>query len=490
MPDTEIRPPSPASSTSSVDVIVGAVFGALTLPLAIVRRAANASAVQAGRAAVTDPLLGIARLVPEPLHAGARISALSARGRREREAVVGVLDALLDDIVPYVIGEVLRRGHLAEHVVRYVDLDQVVASVDLDRAVAGVDINRIASRLDLDAVVGALDVDAVAAHLDVTAVVDRLDLTAIVLHNVDLETVLNAVLAQVDMIALAQEIIEGIGLTRAHPRVNGRDGFRRSWRPDAWYRRGSSDLSPAQRFPDRSSVAVRLPRGPALMTQSAISPIPQEARPYQGLRSGVVTRVAASTIDGLVVCATLLVCYAGVAGFLFPHQSAQLQPSSRRLALHPDLRLRRPGDVPVPVVVEQWQDVWVPGDGPEGGGSTGPHVGLAQGFGACGAVRPDPSGPVLVCGERAQQLIAGPPSGNSCGLRLAAPGRAAPEPAALTGQRVHAFWVTTHPDSRRHHRLLPRLRGRQREPDMADQREPTYESACEQASHSGFQARP
>ena len=53
------------------------------------------------------------------------------------------------------------------------------------------------------------------------------------------------------------------------------------------------------------------------MTEGTASAVPREARPYQGLRSGVVTRAAAGAIDGLIVCAILTVCYAGVAGFLF-----------------------------------------------------------------------------------------------------------------------------------------------------------------------------
>ena len=53
------------------------------------------------------------------------------------------------------------------------------------------------------------------------------------------------------------------------------------------------------------------------MTGGAVSPVPPEARPYQGLRSGVATRVTAGTLDGLVVCAILAACYAGVAGLLF-----------------------------------------------------------------------------------------------------------------------------------------------------------------------------
>ena len=218
MPDTEIRTPSPVTSTSSVDVLVGVVYAALTFPSAIASRTANLSVVQAARGAMAlvEPAVALAAhppRVPERLQAGAWIAAMGAKGMRERQAVVGILDALLDELVPAVLAEVLRRGRVADLVMRYVDLDEVVASVDLDRAIARVDINGLAAGLDLNAIAGALDVDAVAARLDVEAVVDRLDLTAIVLEHVDLEALVNAVLGRVDMIALAQEIIEGIGLT-------------------------------------------------------------------------------------------------------------------------------------------------------------------------------------------------------------------------------------------------------------------------------------
>ncbi len=53
------------------------------------------------------------------------------------------------------------------------------------------------------------------------------------------------------------------------------------------------------------------------MTEGGVSPVPRKARPYQGQRAGLVTRIVASTIDGLVVVATLLVGYAAVAGVLF-----------------------------------------------------------------------------------------------------------------------------------------------------------------------------
>jgi uncharacterized RDD family membrane protein YckC len=52
------------------------------------------------------------------------------------------------------------------------------------------------------------------------------------------------------------------------------------------------------------------------MTEHA-SPLPRQARPYQGRRAGVVTRLAGSAIDAVVVLAVLVAGYLGYAGLLF-----------------------------------------------------------------------------------------------------------------------------------------------------------------------------
>lgn len=45
--------------------------------------------------------------------------------------------------------------------------------------------------------------------------------------------------------------------------------------------------------------------------------VPERARPYQGLRAGVVTRVVASFLDLLVVIGVLVAVYAAIAATLF-----------------------------------------------------------------------------------------------------------------------------------------------------------------------------
>jgi len=52
-------------------------------------------------------------------------------------------------------------------------------------------------------------------------------------------------------------------------------------------------------------------------TPGHVSPIPREARPYQGQTAGIVTRLVAATLDGIVVGIVLACGYAGWCGLLF-----------------------------------------------------------------------------------------------------------------------------------------------------------------------------
>ncbi len=53
------------------------------------------------------------------------------------------------------------------------------------------------------------------------------------------------------------------------------------------------------------------------MTGPEISPVPREARPYQGHSAGLVTRLVANTIDALVVGAMVGAIYLGLVAFTF-----------------------------------------------------------------------------------------------------------------------------------------------------------------------------
>jgi uncharacterized RDD family membrane protein YckC len=51
--------------------------------------------------------------------------------------------------------------------------------------------------------------------------------------------------------------------------------------------------------------------------EETISPVPREARPYQGRHAGLVSRLIANAVDGLTVVAVLAAGYAGLNGLLF-----------------------------------------------------------------------------------------------------------------------------------------------------------------------------
>ena len=53
------------------------------------------------------------------------------------------------------------------------------------------------------------------------------------------------------------------------------------------------------------------------MTQDRISPVPREARAYQGAPAGLVTRMLANTVDTVVVVMVLLAGWAGYNGLRF-----------------------------------------------------------------------------------------------------------------------------------------------------------------------------
>jgi uncharacterized RDD family membrane protein YckC len=53
------------------------------------------------------------------------------------------------------------------------------------------------------------------------------------------------------------------------------------------------------------------------VSEGGVSPLPREARPFQGRRAGIVTRTIAAVIDGAVVAATLAVGYASLVALRF-----------------------------------------------------------------------------------------------------------------------------------------------------------------------------
>lgn len=222
--------PHTGRGTSTGDVLAG-VSSLLLETAGSAARTARPFVGALGRLALHPPLVP-RQLQPAQMLAPVadRLSPVADRGAAQRRALVRAVSGRLDELVPQVLAEVLRRARLTELVVQYVDLDEVVAAVDLDEAAARLDVERVVDRVDVDRVVsradlGAVlaridvdevvrrvDVDAVARRLDLDAVLDRPDFTAMILRHLDLDALVAAFLAHIDMIALAEEVIDGVDL--------------------------------------------------------------------------------------------------------------------------------------------------------------------------------------------------------------------------------------------------------------------------------------
>jgi hypothetical protein len=140
------------------------------------------------------------------------VAALTAQGALLRGRIVADAGEQLDHLLPAVVEAALRRVDLTKIVVDHVDLDRVVTEVDLDAVVRRVDVELVLDRVDVAAVVDRVDVDAVALKLDVARVLDRMDLTELALTRLDWDVLVAAVLAHVDLEAIALDVIESVDL--------------------------------------------------------------------------------------------------------------------------------------------------------------------------------------------------------------------------------------------------------------------------------------
>lgn len=151
-------------------------------------------------------------LVPARYQPATFLAVRAWRGRGARARMRRSLSELLDELVPWVAVEVVRRVDLTDLVTRYVDLNGVVAAVDVDAVAARLDVDAVVRRADLNTAAGLLDVDVVVGRVDIDAVLDRMDLTGVVLERVDLDALVAAVLERVDLVGLAREVIDAIDL--------------------------------------------------------------------------------------------------------------------------------------------------------------------------------------------------------------------------------------------------------------------------------------
>jgi len=231
---------APRAASDAVSGPVEAAVAVVSTGAALARYAFSVTA----RAALdVVPLPRLTRVVrPRSWRARTAREAASARFAAEEQ-----LSALADVLVPWLAREVLSRLDVVDLVREFVDVDRIAAGLDVDAVAARLDVDAVLDRMDLTTVVlqrvdlrpvvsevlalidesditgvieladldraaARLDVDAVARRLDVEAVLDRLDLTTTVLRRVDLRTVVDAALAQIDLIGLAEEVIDGVDL--------------------------------------------------------------------------------------------------------------------------------------------------------------------------------------------------------------------------------------------------------------------------------------
>ncbi len=193
-----------------LDVIVGVSAHAVATAGAVVR-GVRAVAAPIARVALRPPM------VSTSLQPATWLDGLARRGGLHRDELERGLAAVLDQVVPAVVEEVLRRLDLVEIVERHVDLDRIISQVDLDSAVSRVDLDAVVSRVDIDAVASRLDIDAVVTRVDLNEIVrQRVDLDGLV-ATVDLDAVaarldIEAVIDRVDVVGLAMDVIAEIDL--------------------------------------------------------------------------------------------------------------------------------------------------------------------------------------------------------------------------------------------------------------------------------------
>jgi len=158
-----------------LDVAVGTAVAAL-------RATARPRAVLSGLAGSAT---GVARAVAGGLPGGLA-DRLRAGGQEQRAAARTALEMRLRAAVPRLVEAVLDRLDLTELVLRRVDLDRVAQGLDVELVLDRLDLTELVlRRVDLDRVARALDVDAVALRIDLDAIAARLDLIGLAEQVVD-----------------------------------------------------------------------------------------------------------------------------------------------------------------------------------------------------------------------------------------------------------------------------------------------------------------
>ncbi len=137
----------------AVDVAVGIVGGSIGVGLAVLRRVPGQRVLRSR--AVWRPAF-----VPTGLQPATLVTEVARRGARQRARTVEQVEALLDQWLPALVEMVVSRLDLTNLVIRNLDVEGILAAVDVDALV-----QKVLADLDLPAIIressGSLAAEAV-----------------------------------------------------------------------------------------------------------------------------------------------------------------------------------------------------------------------------------------------------------------------------------------------------------------------------------------
>ena len=125
----------------AVDVAVGIVGGSIGVGLAVLRRVPGQRVLRSR--AVWRPAF-----VPTGLQPATLVTEVARRGARQRARTVEQVEALLDQWLPALVEMVVSRLDLTNLVIRNLDVEGILAAVDVDALV-----QKVLADLDLPAII-------------------------------------------------------------------------------------------------------------------------------------------------------------------------------------------------------------------------------------------------------------------------------------------------------------------------------------------------
>ena len=193
----EPGPSIPAALSESVDIALGVAVTVVTPVVAVGKAVAY---VAAPAAEATWEFVKHPPLIPEALSLGGVMGRLAHRGKNLRQTATGdlsnatsdTLDALVPDVVPNLVGQVVDRIDVTSLVLDVVDVDRIVT-----QALDGMDLTKVVlTRVDLERII--------------TQALDGMDLTELVRTRVDVTGLAKDVIDDVDLPEIIRESTTGV----------------------------------------------------------------------------------------------------------------------------------------------------------------------------------------------------------------------------------------------------------------------------------------